>query len=52
LIGTTPCDPQADRRRPAARWRGQAAFLIEALAQDRPDDLRGANEAAMARRNL
>ncbi|WP_187969916.1 GSU2403 family nucleotidyltransferase fold protein [Aquibium microcysteis] len=44
----------ADRRRDgagslkAAKDREQAAFLIEAMAQDRPDDLRLAYEAAMA----
>jgi hypothetical protein len=43
----------ADRRRDgagslrAAKDREQAAFLIEALAQDRPDDLRRAYSAAM-----
>jgi hypothetical protein len=31
----------------AAKDREQAAFLIEALPQDRPDDLRQANAAAM-----
>lgn len=29
--------------------RGQAAFLIEVLAEDRPDDLRGAYEDALSR---
>ena len=44
----------ADRRRDgtgslkAAKDREQAAFLIEAMAEDRPDDLSRANEAAMA----
>jgi hypothetical protein len=43
----------ADRRRDgagslkAAKDREQAAFLIEAMAEDRPDDLRRAYEAAM-----
>jgi len=43
----------ADRRRDgagslkSAKDREQAAFLIEALAQDRPDDLRRAYAAAM-----
>lgn len=43
----------ADRRRDgagslkAAKDREQAAFLIEVLAQDRPDDLRRAYETAM-----
>ena len=44
----------ADRRRDgpdslkALKDRGQAAFLIEALAEDRPDDLREAYEDALA----
>jgi hypothetical protein len=43
----------ADRRRnadasKAPKDRAQAAFLIEGLAEDRPDDLRYAYEAACA----
>ncbi len=45
----------ADRRRggpeqrKARKDRGQAAFLINVLSQDRPDDLRDAYRDAMAR---
>lgn len=45
----------ADRRRPgddalkSKKDRRQAAFLIEVLAQDRPDELRDAYEDALSR---
>ncbi len=51
MIGTAA---SADRRRDgsgslkAAKDREQAAFLVEALAEDRPDDLRLAWETAVA----
>ncbi|MGE3643600.1 MAG: GSU2403 family nucleotidyltransferase fold protein [Beijerinckiaceae bacterium] len=62
MIGTAPaaralCDPQADRRRPgrsdgagslkSSKDREQAAFFIEAIAEDRPDDLAQAYAAAL-----
>jgi len=40
---------RADDRLKSAKDRAQAAFLIDALARDRPDDLAEAHEDALSR---